>query len=49
MEWYAIFVETGKEEIVQNGLSLTFLKRFSVHLYLKERKLGKVYPVLSGF
>lgn len=51
MEWYAIFVETGKEEIVQKWLRFNFSEEILHSLIpqrkLKEKRLGKIYHVIK--
>ena len=47
MEWYALFVETGKEEVIQKWLDLYFskekLKSFIFKKKVTEKKQGIVY------
>ncbi|MBM7616193.1 transcription termination/antitermination NusG family protein [Alkaliphilus hydrothermalis] len=38
MEWYVLFVESGKEEIVKNWLNFYFDKQ-SLHALIPKRKL----------
>lgn len=51
MDWYALFVKTGREEIIQTWLNFYF-KKSDLHCVvpkrkLSERKKGKVYQVVK--
>jgi len=52
MEWYAVFVKTGKEDEVQQWLDFHFdnetLRSLVPKRRLKEKKTGKVYYVLKN-
>ena len=51
MEWYAIFVETGREEEVQKFIELLFpdeeIRTLVPKRKLIERKLGKTYETIK--
>lgn len=53
LKWYAIFVESGKEEVVQKYLRLYFneqsLKSIVPKRLVPEKKSGMVYNVLKNF